>query len=280
MNMLMTYSVGMSVADVWQEPTDGSERITQALLNTAVTYIEEVNGWARVKLPDYEGWMRMEDLAEMPVKGYTRLSQCCGTPLDLVVVVKALSAPFYSDAVGGEWVGEVYLSTVLPLADMTQPGRLELALPDRDSAWIERRDVRVRRAVEHPHESLQAITGYARAMLDVPYLWGGVTPQGLDCSAFVQLCYRMGGYTLPRDAWQQHTALSQSLKREEMREGDLIFFGREHITHVGMALNEHEYIHAEGQRYGRVVINSLAQDEPGYDERLAEIVRDVKRVIS
>jgi hypothetical protein len=278
--MLMTYSVGMSVADVWREPTDGSERITQALLNTAVTYIEEVNGWARVKLPDYEGWMRMEDLAEVPVKGYTRLSECCGTPLDLVVVVRALCTPLYSDAVGDERVGEAYLSTILPLADMTQPERLELALPDRDSAWIERRDVSIRRVVEHPHESLHTITRYARAMLDVPYLWGGVTPQGLDCSAFVQLCYRMGGYTLPRDARQQHAALSQSLKREEMREGDLIFFGRERITHVGMALNEHEYIHAEGQRYGRVVITSLAQDGPGYDERLAVIVRDVKRVVS
>src|SRR4030088_2054467 len=100
--MLMTYSVGMSVADVGREPTDGSERTPQARLNTAVTYIEEVNGWARVKLPDYEGWMRMEDLAEVPVKGYTRLSECCGTPLDLVVVVRALCTPLYSDAVGDE----------------------------------------------------------------------------------------------------------------------------------------------------------------------------------
>src|SRR2546430_7809620 len=116
--MVITYSVGMSVADVWREPIEGSERVTQALFNTSVTHIEEVNGWARVKLPDYEGWMRMEDLAEVPVKGYTRLSECCGTPLDLVVVVKTLRAPLYSESVGDEQVSEVYLSTVLPLADM------------------------------------------------------------------------------------------------------------------------------------------------------------------
>ncbi len=278
--MVITYSVGMSVADVWSEPADGSERVTQALLNTAVTYIEEINGWARVKLPDYEGWMHMEDLGEVPVKGYTRLSACCGTPLDLVVIVKSLRAPLYNDAIGDEQVGEVYLSTALPLADMTQPERLQLALPDQDSAWIARRDVRIRRTTERPRESMHTITTYARQMLDVPYLWGGVTPQGLDCSGFVQLCYRMGGYALPRDAWQQHTALARSITREEMREGDLIFFGRENITHVGMALNEREYIHAEGQRYGRVLINSLVRDEPGYDERLAQMVRDFKRVVS
>jgi cell wall-associated NlpC family hydrolase len=276
----MIYSVGMSVADVWREPTEGSERVTQALLNTSVTYIEERNGWARVKLPDYEGWMRLEDLGEVPVKGYTRLSECCGTPLDLVVVVKALRAPLYSDAVGDEQIGEVYLSTVLPLADMTQPERLGLALPDQDSAWIARRDARVRRTTERPRESVHTITTYARQMLHVPYLWGGVTPQGLDCSGFVQLCYRMGGYSLPRDAWQQHAALLHSITREELREGDLIFFGREDITHVGMALNDHEYIHAEGDRYERVIISSLAQDEPGYDERLVKIVRDFKRVVS
>jgi gamma-D-glutamyl-L-lysine dipeptidyl-peptidase len=275
----MMYSVGMSVADVWREPAEDSERVTQALLNTSVIYLEESNGWARVKLPDYEGWMRMEDLGEMPVKGYTRLSECCGTPLDLVVIVNALCAPLYSDAFSNEQVGEVYLSTVLPLADMTQPERLGLVLPDQDTAWIACRDVYVRRTTEHARESVRAITGYARQMLGVPYLWGGVTPRGLDCSAFVQLCYRMGGYSLPRDAWQQHAALLQSITREELREGDLIFFGHEQITHVGMALNNHEYIHAEGNHYERVVINSLTQDEPGYDARLVKIMRDFKRVV-
>jgi len=61
------------------------------------------------------------------------------------------------------------------------------------------------------------------------------------------VCYRMSGYDLPRDADVQHDNLSLAVRREEMRAGDLIFFGRESITHVAVALNAREYIHAEGQ---------------------------------
>ena len=64
-----------------------------------------------------------------------------------------------------------------------------------------------------------------------------------------------------------------------MREGDLIFFGSEEITHVGMALNEHEYIHAEGRNYNKVVINSFRASDPHYIARLDQIVWALQRVI-
>jgi cell wall-associated NlpC family hydrolase len=64
-----------------------------------------------------------------------------------------------------------------------------------------------------------------------------------------------------------------------MRTGDLIFFGKKEITHVGMALNDHEYIHAEGQNYNRVVINSFNPADEHYYERLDQIVWSMKRVI-
>ena len=97
---------------------------------------------------------------------------------------------------------------------------------------------------------------YARAFLDVPYLWGGTSWRGIDCSGLVQLCYRMGGYILPRDADQQWAALSHDVERSELQPGDLLFFGREQITHVAIALNAHSYLHAEGQRYNRVLVSS------------------------
>jgi cell wall-associated NlpC family hydrolase len=63
-----------------------------------------------------------------------------------------------------------------------------------------------------------------------------------------------------------------------MRKGDLIFFGSERVTHVGMALNENNYIHAAG-KYKRVVISSFDPTDARYDQRLDRIVRDIKRVI-
>jgi cell wall-associated NlpC family hydrolase len=65
-----------------------------------------------------------------------------------------------------------------------------------------------------------------------------------------------------------------------LQEGDLVFFGRQNITHVAMALNNHEYIHSEGQLYNRVIINSFDPDDKHYDKRLDEIFWGAKRVIS
>jgi cell wall-associated NlpC family hydrolase len=64
-----------------------------------------------------------------------------------------------------------------------------------------------------------------------------------------------------------------------MRAGDLIFFGSKEITHVGMALNDHEFIHAEGRNYSRVVINSFKPTDEHYYPRLDQIVWSIKRVV-
>jgi len=169
---------------------------------------------------------------------------------------------------------------LLPLLDTTHPERVQVALPGEQTAWLERGKVDIRQQESvYSLTSTRTITTYARAFLNRPYLWGGTSWEGIDCSGFVQLCYRMGGYIIPRDADQQHDFLSHCVKREDIQEGDLIFFGSEAITHVAMALNNQEYIHAEGQNYNHVVINSFDPTTEHYYPRLDEIVWAVKRVV-
>jgi cell wall-associated NlpC family hydrolase len=136
------------------------------------------------------------------------------------------------------------------------------------------------RGIVYPQAAIQEITTYARSFLGVPYLWGGTSWHGLDCSGFVQLCYRMGGYIIPRDADQQHDALTRSVAREQMQEGDLIFFGSRRISHVAMALNSTEYIHAEGSKHNRIIINSFDSTDSHYDGELSGLVWGLKRVVS
>lgn len=275
-----TYAISVGVADIRRYPDAEAELVTQALLNTLAQAGEVEGGWTHVALSDYEGWMRTSELEEPVARGFCKVGETCSTPLALSAVITSPYTPLYAHIQGGDILHMAYLSTALPLLDTTHPERVQVALPGEQTAWLERSKVDIRQQENvYPQTSIRTITTYARAFLNRPYLWGGTIWEGIDCSGFVQLCYRMGGYIIPRDADQQHDFLSCRVKREDIEEGDLIFFGSEAITHVAMALNNQEYIHAEGQNYNHVVINSFDPTTEHYYPRLDEIVWAVKRVV-
>src|SRR4051812_5764401 len=112
---MTTFAIAVGVADVRREPVPTSELVTQALLNTPAQAGETSDAWTHVTLPDYEGWVRADELAEPAVKGFTKVGAHCSTPLDLVAIVAATRTPLYADSTGEETIGAVYLSSVLPL---------------------------------------------------------------------------------------------------------------------------------------------------------------------
>jgi hypothetical protein len=276
--LMADFIVAGSIVDIHRDPDPSSELVTQALMNTPVVVGEVSGGWTYVTLPDYSGWMATNEIETPIVRGYCEGEGTCGVPLPYSIVVTAPYTQLYQRSNTDEILGQVYLATVLPYIDLVHPQRLRVALPGRAEGWLARADVAVRRNTElFPQRELAVVTSYAKAFLGVPYLWGGTSWHGIDCSSLVQLCYRMGGYILPRDARPQYEALSHDITREQMQTGDLIFFGRKQITHVALALNQHEYIHAEGQQYNQVTINSLDKGHPAYLE-LAERIWGIKRV--
>jgi cell wall-associated NlpC family hydrolase len=274
------FAVASGVANVRREPAAESERVTQALLNMPVYAGEPQGEWVPVKLVDYMGWMRLSDLAEPLQKNFCKIGEHCVTPLPLIAVLSTTHAQLYAETEGEQSLGPAYLSAWLPVLDTTHPARVQVAVPGERTAWLERSAVELRQRREpYPRQSVETVLGYARQFLGVEYLWGGTSWAGLDCSGFVQLCYRAGGYYIPRDADQQDGFLYHAIERPQMRAGDLIFFGSQEITHVALALNNHEYIHAEGQLYNRVTINSFRSTEEHYYPRLDEIVWSIKRVV-
>ncbi|MDD6308086.1 MAG: SH3 domain-containing C40 family peptidase [Clostridia bacterium] len=87
----------------------------------------------------------------------------------------------------------------------------------------------------------QQIVSCAKNYIGVPYVWGGSSPSGFDCSGFVQYVYRQFGISLPRTTYSQ-VAMGRSVSRSELQPGDLVFFRS--AGHVGIYVGNETYIHA------------------------------------
>ncbi len=101
--------------------------------------------------------------------------------------------------------------------------------------------------------------------LNAPYMWGGRSPLGVDCSGFVQVIFKLMGIDLPRDAWQQAQKGNAIRKFTNSQTGDLAFFdNKEDIVHVGILLGDGQIIHSSGKvRIDQVDKKSIINDQPG-----------------
>ena len=274
MTTTSTYlAVAVGVADVRRYPDPNAELVTQTLMNAPVTAGEVAGEWTHVILSDYEGWIRTGQLAKPVSSEYHEVGA------QLTAVINKPYSSLFAQPGEQNVLGTVYLSSALPVLSTTGAEHVQVVLPGGRTGWLRCDDMVLRQGEDvYPRMPIAAITEYARAFLGRPYLWGGTSWEGIDCSGFAQLCCRMGGYIIPRDADQQHDFLRCRVERADMREGDLVFFGSQAITHVAMALNHKEYIHAEGQNYNHIVINSFDPADAHYYPRLDEIVWAMKRV--
>jgi hypothetical protein len=134
-------------------------------------------------------------------------------------------------------------------------------LPDGRRGWVRASEVSLGKIRPLPLESRIA------ELLGIPYLWGGRTPMGVDCSALVQLVFAEHGIRLPRDARDQWGYTQPILNGAPARRGDLLFFGAtgDEPSHVGLSLGEGYFLHARG----RVLIGSLDKANQLCDKALA-----------
>ena len=144
--------------------------------------------------------------------------------------------------------------------------RVRVILPDDRALWMRRNDVVIKEADSpRPQSTVQQVLETAKRFLGLPYMWGGTTPLGIDCSGFVQIAYYLHGVSLLRDSSIQYTQPGLlPVEREELKPGDLVFFGRKAITHVGMILGNGEFIHATTHLRSVVQISRL--DEAHWTE--------------
>ncbi len=258
--------VTSSVENMFSGPTDGVDVVSQALLGDNVKVLKrEKDGagedWVRIETPDtYQGWVRASSLrflkpGDKPYAGAGK-----------VFVVSGLLANTYRepDVTAHKPVRTAPLSAVLEVAGEKNERWLEVLLPDGVRAWIQRGDGAVQEGPwTWPRRTAADMVALGKRLLGVPYLWGGCSPFGLDCSGFVQLVYKMNGVPILRDADIQMTksGLLEVPKGQEQA-GDLIFFGRalDKISHVGMMIDHEYFINATVHETPCVRIDRLAED--------------------
>src|SRR5215467_9523178 len=117
---MIRYVISAAIADVHAQPDPTSELVTQALMNTPAEPGENKGEWTFVTLPDYEGWVRNDELEKPIVMGFCSVGTSCSTPLHFVAVINTTRTPLYSDTKCGHTLGYAYLSTMLPLLDITE----------------------------------------------------------------------------------------------------------------------------------------------------------------
>lgn len=217
----------LAIVPVRSEPSDRSEIVTQLLFGEHIEILERKNQWARIKIQfdDYEGWVDSKQYQVISEANYNLLSkEAIILNADLIDYI---SAPDN-------------LLLPIPLgASLSFLNNSEINISNFDFEGTKTSGIKPK----------SALINTAFMYLNAPYLWGGKTPFGIDCSGFTQMVYKLNGYKIHRDASQQALEGEPLSFIEESEAGDLAFFDNEegNIIHVGIIMDNNYIIHGSGK---------------------------------
>ncbi len=265
------------VVNLFERPDASSPVVSQATLGATVTVLGAMRGFDLIETSDrYRGWIRSAALRPSSGRSlpYPRPGHAWR--------VENFMCQVYSER-DVTTASPIATAPLLATVEVVEEHRewKRVRLPDGRLGWVQGSDLG---PVPPPHAPADsafvdgaAVAATALRFLGLPYLWGGTTPFGLDCSGLAQMVYRMHGHLLPRDADLQyaHPEL-RAVDSTALLAGDLVFFGPhdKSITHVGIALHRDEFVSATTYRSPTVRVDRL--DDP-YWQRLYRGARRLRR---
>lgn len=246
----------ISVANVRTEPRHGSELSTQALMGNPVKLVSHTdNDWWEVELPDgYTGYIIGNSLTLLTAEEMELWKQ-----LDRVIAVSPLETRMYTDSVGDTSVSDIVPGDILRKVGEVTGARAKVMIPDGRIGWVDRHDVMEFSDRMSCVLSVEGMIDAASALMGIPYLWGGLTPKGLDCSGLTKAAFFSQGVILLRDASQQ-ARTGVPVELDALKRGDLVFFGNpatQRVNHVAIYLGDGLIIESSG----RVKVTPLAEKD-------------------
>jgi cell wall-associated NlpC family hydrolase len=224
----MEYAIcTVAAAPVRKEPSHKTEMTNQLLFGETLEVLEIKEGWLRVRsmYDRYEGWVTEHQIEDVE-------KDVASEPLQFVCADLISSIQFHDQVIS------------VPMGAALTGFKKE-----KGSLWKDQYSFDgMFRSFEHPANEKELLET-AKKWLSAPYLWGGKTLMGVDCSGFVQTVFKVNGIRLSRDSWQQAKEGKTVEQLSSANTSDVAFFknaeGR--IIHVGILLHPNQIIHASGK---------------------------------
>lgn len=260
--------IKISVANLRSKPSHSSELVMQAILGTPVKVYKKDGGWYYIQTP--EGYLAWVDYGGLTLFSDNDLSMWKAA--DKVIYLETFGFAYEEANTESQVISDLVAGNILELLG-EKNGFYKIKYPHGKVGFIEQTKAQAYgQWLSALNPSGESLVETSKTLMGIPYLWGGTSTKGVDCSGYTKTIFLLNGIIIPRDASQQiHTGIEVDTERnfENLKPGDLLFFGRkatnnktEKVIHVGMWIGDNKFIHS----MGNVHISTMDPDDEDFDE--------------